>query len=437
MYERAGMDAPSRIVWCGSPMSLIFTHMTLRRIAANPELQRQLDAEAPGDSVRASVWASVWDSVGASVWASVWDSVGASVWASVWDSVRASVRASVGASVRASVWDSVRASVWDSVRASVRASVGASVRASVWDSVRASVRASVGASVRASVWDSVWDSVGASVRASVGASVWDSVGASVGASVRASVWDSVWDSVGASVWEEFNASYHATVETEYLAPGLAFYAAFNEVFGLAEETQRLDGLWEFAKSAGWMIPCRNIAFVCERHNILNLDDRGMLHSETAPAVEYPDGYQIFAVHGVRVPGWLIQNPERLSMAEIDRETNAEVQRVMIDRFGWDRFLEESKAEIVDHDEVRGTLYRTQRSPGVDPILMVLVTNRTAEPDGTFKKYILPVHHELRPLPDLDEDPNGRLGEPQKLTAHNAVASTFGLYGREYAPEMES
>ena len=31
----------------------------------------------------------------------------------------------------------------------------------------------------------------------------------------------------------------------------------------------------------------------------------------------------------------------------------------------------------------------------------------------------------------------RYGEPQKLTCHNAVASTFGLIGEEYAPEVET
>ena len=59
-----------------------------------------------------------------------------------------------------------------------------------------------------------------------------------------------------------------------------------------------------------------------------------------------------------------------------------------------------------------------------------MTNRTAEPDGSFRQYILPVHHECRPLPD-PANPNGRFGNTQKRTALNAVASTFGLTGEEY------
>lgn len=58
--------------------------------------------------------------------------------------------------------------------------------------------------------------------------------------------------------------------------------------------------------------------------------------------------------------------------------------------------------------------------------------KTAEPDGSFKEYMLRVHPELRPMLD-----GGQFGEPQALTAHNAVASTFGLRGEQYAPIMES
>src|SRR3990167_7733564 len=80
VYRRGGIAPPSRIVWCGSPLSQGITRAVVQ-------------------------------GVGASVWDSGRASVGDSVWASVGDSVRASVVASVGASV----WDSVGASVRDTV----------------------------------------------------------------------------------------------------------------------------------------------------------------------------------------------------------------------------------------------------------------------------------------------------------------------------------
>lgn len=68
-------------------------------------------------------------------------------------------------------------------------------------------------------------------------------------------------------------------------------------------------------------------------------------------------------------------------------------------------------------------------PGVEHVRVV---NSTPEQDGTSQEYWLRVHPELRPLLR-----DGQLGEPQQLTAHNAVASTFGLRGEQYAPEVQT
>ena len=197
------------------------------------------------------------------------------------------------------------------------------VRASVVDSVRASVGDSVGASVGDSVWDSVGDSVWASVRDSVRDSVWASVRASVGASVRASVWASV----GASVYGQHDAA------------GLGFYDYFRDACGLTKQTDKLAGLTELAHSAGWALPFRDICFVSERHDVVKQDERWRLHCETGPAVHYPDGFQIFAWHGVRVPEAAIMTPpEQITLDTVLAEQNAEVARVWMRRAGahiWD------------------------------------------------------------------------------------------------------
>jgi hypothetical protein len=369
-YELAGKPPPEKIIWCGSPLS--------------QGLTRAIIFGLKDGSIK--VWASVRASVG--------DSVGASVGASVRDSVRDSV------------WDSVRDSVWDSVRASVRDSVWDSVGDSVGDSVWDSVGDSVRASVRDSVWDSVWasvgDSVGASVRDSVWASVRDSVGDSVGDSVWASVGDSVGDSVGASVGDSGYGQHDAS--------WLAVYEYFAEAVGLGEQTQKLTGLWLIARNAGWFLPHEKICWIAERHNILRRDDRGRLHCENGPALSYPDGWSIYAVHGVRVPPRLIEHPELLTAAEIEKESNTEIRRVMIDRFGQERFLAEAGAIEVHRDDF-GVLFRKEL-PGDEPIVMVKVVNSTAEPDGSFKDYFLRV-------------------PPQITTAREAVAWTFDLPVHSY------
>jgi len=167
--------------------------------------------------------------------------------------------------------------------------VGDSVGDSVADSIRDFVQLSAWDSVRDSVSDSVWDSVWASVGASVGASVWDSVWPSVRASVGASASDSVWDSSWDSGYGQHDANW------------LAFYDFFMEACGLRDETARLLGLIEQAKSAGWYLPYANICYIAERPTVLRRNDRGQLHCVSGPAMAYPDGFSIYALNGVRVP----------------------------------------------------------------------------------------------------------------------------------------
>jgi len=379
-YHVAGLEKPM-IVWCGSPLAQGLT----RALVFNLE-KSGLQIAA---SVRASVGASVMDSVWASVMASVWDSVGDSVMASVRDSVWDSVMASVGASVRDSVRDSVWASVRDSVWASVRDSVGDSVMASVGDSVWASVRDSVGASVR----DSVRDSVGDSVR--------DSVWASVRDSVRDSVWDSVW----ASVCGQHDAGW------------LSFYDFFRVAAALDTETNKLCGILRVAQSAGWWLLHEKICWVAERHTTLKRDDQGRLHCETGPAVQYPDGWSIYASHGVRLPSWIVERPVEISVANIDSENNAEIRRVMIEKFGRQRWIKESGSTLIHSDDF-GALFRRHFPDGREDVCFVEVINSTPEPDGSFKNYVLRV-------------------PPGMRTARQAVAWTFNLDAEQYAPAIET
>ena len=263
-------------------------------------------------------------------------------------------------------------------------------RDSVWDSVWDSVRASV----RASVWASVGDSVWASVWASVGDSVWARVGASVGDSVGASVWASVGDSVGDSV------------HGQHEAPWLAFYAFFREACGLTKQTDPLQGLFELSRSAGWLLPHRNICWVSERHNVLNRDDRGRLHCADGPALQYPDGWGIWAWHGVRVPEAVIKR--EFDAAAVTSERNAEIRRAMVEIMGAEAYVKGAGLTIA-HQDQWGIL---RREPGGE-FGIVELENHSLEPDGSRKRYHLMV-------------------PPDCQTALEAVAWTFDLPPEQYA-----
>lgn len=374
-YRLAGLNPPKKIVWCGSPLS----QGLVRAIILDKSFIKNIGISVE-DSVR--------NSVGASVRGAVLDSIGASAWNSVGDSVVTYVSNYV--------WDSVNNSVMTSVRASLEDYVGNSVENSVWDSLSDSVRDSV----INSVGDSVRNSVRDSVRESVRNSVWDSVGDSI----RDSIEDSIEDSVRASGYGQHDANW------------LSFFSFFRNECGLLKETEKLNGLMELAKHAGWFLPHENICWVSERHCILNRDDEGRLHSLTEAAIDYPDGWKIYAVHGVRLPGWIIEEPEKITIELIEKEENSEIRRVMTDIYGLERYMKNCGAHII-HEDKNGQLFKKEIN-GDEPIIMVKVINSTAEPNGEFKTYFLRV-------------------PPNITNTTEAIAWTFDMKKDEYVPQIET
>jgi hypothetical protein len=180
--------------------------------------------------------------------------------------------------------------------------------------------------------------------------------------------------------------------------------------------------------------------VCQRPTVINLElidpqrPRGWnshrMHCETGTSVAWPDGWGLWYWHGVRVTQQIIEQPETITVAQIESEPNAEVRRVLVERYGQSRYLIDSGA-IAIHSDDWGTLYRKE-VPDDEPLVMVKVVNSTAEPDGSHKDYFLRVDPSCRPMLA-----DGQFGKPQKLTARNAIASTFGLTGDQYRPVKQT
>jgi hypothetical protein len=185
----------------------------------------------------------------------------------------------------------------------------------------------------------------------------------------------------------------------------------------------IDARLELARSAGPWWALDGLAIACERPLVIRRDDQARFHSADGPAVAWSDGTALYAWHGLRVDARVILHPETLTVADIDDEDNAEVRRVLVERFGPERLVREGNAFLVHEDET-GRLWRRvfaahQWGSGRDePVVMVEVTNSTPEPDGSHRTYWLRV-------------------PPGTMTAREGVAWTFGMGAAAWRPAAET
>ncbi|WP_127497844.1 DUF6745 domain-containing protein [Actinoplanes solisilvae] len=178
----------------------------------------------------------------------------------------------------------------------------------------------------------------------------------------------------------------------------------------------LTGLAATARHCGWWWAGTRFAVLTERPSLLTRDNVGRLHRGEGPAMEFPDGYALWAWRGMPIPVDLAAELPTLTAARIGAEPNAELRRVMLEHFGYDRYLREAGAQTIHNDET-GTLWHLPLD-GDEPLVMVEVVNATPEPDGTSRIYWLRV-------------------PPTTRTAREGVAWTFGLTEDEYHPLIQT
>jgi hypothetical protein len=174
--------------------------------------------------------------------------------------------------------------------------------------------------------------------------------------------------------------------------------------------------------------------VCRPPTQIRLD-MGRLHSTAGGAVQWGDGQALYFLRGIHVPPRLYQKWQsgQLEAHVVLGLRNAEVTSVLMEQLGWDSVVRNPRYEVtvLDVSERWGTLrrvsWRLDNSREERLAMVVEVINRSPEPDGTFRHYWLQVDRDCRPILR-----DGTFGRPQKLTSLNAVASTWGKTGEEYA-----
>ena len=285
-----------------------------------------------------------------------------------------------------------------SLCSSLYSSLDSSLYSSLDPSLRSSLRSSLYSSLGSSLYSSLYSSLDSSLRSSLYSSLDSSLDSSLGSSLRSYLGSSLYSSLGSAHWCWWQYSW--------LSHWL-FVATLDGVTLPADDTMALTRAYRTFCVPVLTIPLEGVVIVCGQHSALSRNAQGDLHCTDGPAWAWPDGTTIYALDGIRVPEWVITQPDaHRILKDLD---NTEQRRVAFAHMGWDRVVKDLGLTPIDQhpDPHVGTLYDLPEEAAPGPARLLVATNASPHHDGTWQTY-------------------GLLCAPTARTAEEAQASLAGL-----------
>ncbi|MBD2184248.1 hypothetical protein H6S82_14000 [Planktothrix sp. FACHB-1355] len=124
---------------------------------------------------------------------------------------------------------------------------------------------------------------------------------------------------------------------------------------------------------GWIFPYEKICVVCDRPRILSFDSANQLHAEGSPAIEFVDGFQVYAYRGVRLPfKYRKIHPNQWKADWLLDEKNVELRRALIQGIGYPRICKELYAVEIDSWQ-EYSLLKVDEDADLEPIRLLKMT----------------------------------------------------------------
>ena len=314
------------------------------------------------------------------------------------------------------LWQNLRQNLWQNLRQNLRQNLEQNLEQNLWQNLRQNLEQNLEQNLwqnlRQNLRRNLDQNLEQNLRRNLEQNLWQNLGQNLWQNLGQNLWDNLRDNLRQNL--EFVSSWFWGSLDSYWIAYYLFPHIFLRKMHTEKQMERLDRYVTIAKNAFWFYPFSGICFVCDRPNFIGMDTEWRLHAINRPAIEFSDGWKLYYVHGVQVPDFVIENPQKITSKIIEDEGNVEVRRVMLDIFGWNKYLQ--GVEPIHQDRF-GILYRRE-IPGDEPLVIVKVKNSTPESDGTYKDYFLRV-------------------PPTIKTAHEAVAWTFDETPETYNPAVES
>lgn len=131
-------------------------------------------------------------------------------------------------------------------------------------------------------------------------------------------------------------------------PWAARYAQAKIAGVVYSDMEKYEQFQTFARNVFFCVPRVGWCIVSEKPTqVLWDEDRRFLHNDSGPAIKWKDGFAVWSIKGIRVTETIVMHPESQTIEEINSESNNDVKAIRIERYGWSKYLRDSKSKLVD------------------------------------------------------------------------------------------
>ena len=107
-----------------------------------------------------------------------------------------------------------------------------------------------------------------------------------------------------------------------------------------------------AKNSFWYYPFKNVCIIVRKPKTVKLNAQERKHCDGGPAVEFHNGFTLWALNDVVVSKEIAETPaEKLDPGLILKEKNVEIRRELLRKIGVERFLTHTHSKTIDKETI--------------------------------------------------------------------------------------
>lgn len=128
----------------------------------------------------------------------------------------------------------------------------------------------------------------------------------------------------------------------------SYLTGCRDILGLRLPAHEKYKFWEEAAIHGsYRMMHEEFCIVSNFPAVIKKDESNRPHCEDGPSHLWRDGTALWHWHGIKVESWIITNPELITVENINAESNAEIRRILTERYGWSRYMKDSNGKVID------------------------------------------------------------------------------------------